>query len=382
LRFLHLCDQNWVGMANAFVDAHRRHGHEARLVTLCECVNEFEEDVCLHLPLLKGTPFHQALKGIMDRLHGNRPKFEQPPDGVPVWRPRGRMEAEFFRLREELWKPRIERAIREHGLDRFDVYHLESGVGFYRDARFLRRMKARGARVVCYYLGTDLRNRGVIPAVRDLSDLDLTCEWDHLRLDPGLEYFFLPFDAGRYEYREPAVDRLRISHAPRNRWFKGTHHVMEAVERARKRVDLDFDLIEGVPHAEAMRRKRASNLLIDHVGEAGGTTGYGMNSLEALALGIPCMTSMMPEYEEFVRARASAGGHPFLVTTPGTLEDQLVELARNPGELRERSRAGRDWVEAVHGVDRIVERIYARYRELGWMDEEGNPVPSAGAAAV
>jgi glycosyltransferase involved in cell wall biosynthesis len=363
-------------MANAFVDAHRRHGHEARLVTLCECVNEFEEDICLHLPLLKGTAFHQTLKGLMNRLNRNREKFEVEPGGVPVWKPRGRMEAEFFRLREELWKPRIERAIREHGLDRYDVYHLESGVGFYRDARFLRAMKARGAHVVCYYLGTDLRNRGVIPAVRDISDLNLTCEWDHLKLDPSLTYFHLPFDVSKLEYREPAVDRLRVCHAPRNRWFKGTHHVLAAVERAKQRVDFDFDLVEGVPHAEAMRRKRAANLLIDHVGEAGGTTGYGMNSLEALALGIPCMTSMMPVYEEFV------GEHPFLVTTPETLEEQLVQLAREPAVLRERSRAGREWVETVHGVDRIVEKIYAKYRELGWMDAEGNPVPSAGAAAV
>ncbi len=39
MRILHVCDQNWVGMANAFVEAHRRHGHESRLVTLTECVN-------------------------------------------------------------------------------------------------------------------------------------------------------------------------------------------------------------------------------------------------------------------------------------------------------------------------------------------------------
>jgi glycosyltransferase involved in cell wall biosynthesis len=373
VRFLHLCDQNWVGMANAFVEAHRRHGHEARLVTLCECANEYEEDICLHLPLLKGTSFHQALKRVMDRAHGNRPKLDRRPDSVPQWRPRSRAEAAFFRFRERLWRPTIERAIREHGLDGFDVYHLESGVEFYRDARFLRAMKARGKRVVCYYLGTDLRNRGVIPAVRAVSDLDLTCEWDHLALDPALTYFFLPFDASRYEFREPPTDRLRVVHAPRNRWFKGTEQVIAAVERARRRVDLDFDLVEGVTHEEAVRRKRAANVLIDHVGEAEGTTGYGMNSLEALAMGIPCMTSMIPAYEAFL------GPHPFLVTTPETLEAQLVELAGDPAPLRERAVAGRAWVERTHGADRIVERIYAKYRELGWMDEQGNPVPAAPA---
>jgi hypothetical protein len=375
LRFLHLCDQNWVGMANAFVEAHRRHGHEARLVTLCECVNEFEEDICLHLPLLKGTTFHQALKGIVNRAHGNRPRAERRTGEVPVWRPRSHTEAAFFRFREALWSPRIERAIREHRLDEFDVYHLESGSEFYRDARFLKRMKARGKRVVCYYLGTDLRNRGVIPAIREISDLNLTCEWDHLALDPTLTYFALPFDASRYEWRGPRTDRLRVVHAPRNRWFKGTQRILEIVERARNRAELDFELVEGVPHAEAIRRKRAANLLIDHLGTAEGTTGYGMNSLEALAMGIPCMTSMTPDFEAFRRP------HPFFVISEDSLEDQLVELARDPGVLAERSRAGRTWVEETHGADRIVESIYGRYRELGWMDEGGRPLPAATSAA-
>ena len=262
MRFLHLCDQNWVGMANAFVEAHRRHGHEARLVTLCENVNEFEEDICLHLPLLQGHAAHQLLKGVMNRFHGGRRKHRRAEaEGVPLWEPRSALERTLFRFREEvLWKSRIERAIRDHRLDEFDVYHLESGVGFYRDARFLREMKARGKKIVCYYLGTDLRDRGAIPAVREISDLDLTCEWDHLALDPGLTYFFLPFEASRYEFREPRTDVLRVCHAPRNRQVKGTRHVIEAVEAVRAGgANIELDLVEGVTHEEAIRRKRSAN---------------------------------------------------------------------------------------------------------------------------
>ncbi|MGQ0722961.1 MAG: hypothetical protein ACT4PE_15535 [Candidatus Eiseniibacteriota bacterium] len=369
MRILHLCDQNWVGMANVFVAAHRRHGHDARLVTLVRCVNEFEEDLCLDLPLLQGTPLHLALKGVMTRLHGGRPKFERSGGGVPVWRPRSRFEALSFRLREDvLWRPRIERAIREHGLDRYDVYHLESGVEFYRDARFLRRMKAKGARVVCYYLGTDLRDRGVIPAVQQLSDLDLTCEWDHLALDPSLRYFPIPFDAAAYEYREPPLDRLRICHAPRNRHVKGTDRLIAAVERIRSQVEVEFDLIEGVTHVEAVQRKRGANLSVDQIGANTTATGYGMNSLEALAMGIPCLSTIPPDYGAYL------GSHPFLVAREDALEEQLLAVARDLPSLAERSRRGREWVERVHSADRIVEGIYDRYRELGWMDAEGRLV--------
>lgn len=375
MRILHLCDQNWVGMANTFVEAHRRHGHESRLVTLAKCVNEFEEDVCLRLPLLQGAPAHMALKRVMNRLHGDRPKFRPAPDGVPEWRTRGPLEAALFGLRETvLWKPRIERAIREHALDTYDFYHLESGVGFYRDARFLRRVRARGARIVCYYLGTDLRDRGVVPAVRDISDLNLTCEWDHLKFDPSLTYFFIPFDTSRWEYRTPPVDRLRICHAPRNRLVKGTERLLAAVERVRREADVELDLIEGVTHAEAMRRKRRANLLVDQVGANTSATGYGMNSLEALALGIPCLTTMTPDYARFLEP------HPFLLVDEERLEEQLLALARNPSALAERSRAGREWVERVHGADRVVEGIYRLYRERGWMDEEGRAVRRPEAA--
>lgn len=372
MKFLHLCDQNWVGMANAFVAAHRRAGHEARLVTLCECVNAFEEDICLHLPLLQGKPWHMALKRVMNSAHGGREKFTRTR-GVPEWRPRSAFEAAFHRFREDvLWRGIIDRAVREHGLDEFDVYHLESGVEFTHDARFLRRMRRQGRHVVCYYLGTDLRERGVIPAVREVSELNLTCEWDHLELDPSLEYFFIPFDATRFEWRAPATDRLRIAHAPRNRLIKGTEILLAAVERAKQRCDVELDLIEGVTHAEAMRRKRACNLLVDQVGDHG-ATGYGMNSLEAMALGLPCMTSMTPSLAGFLEP------HPFLLVTPDTVEERIVELARDPARLAGLAEAGRAWVERVHSADRIVEGIYAKYRERGWMDADGRAIRAATA---
>ena len=68
-----------------------------------------------------------------------------------------------------------------------------------------------------------------------------------------------------------------------------------------------------------------------------------------------------------------------MLTRPEILEDQIVELAANPGALAERARRGREWLERVHGADHIVEQIYSIYRERGWMDVDGQPIP-AGAA--
>jgi hypothetical protein len=174
IRILHIADQNWVGTASTFVRVHREMGNEARLVTLTRCVSGFPEDICLNLPFIKGTPGDMRLKRIVRSLHGGRPAIREE-GGLRFWAPRSRFEAMLFAARDRLWAPAISRAIREHGLMDYDIYFLESGIEFHRDARMLRELKRRGKRVVCYYLGTDLRTRGLIRAVDQLSDLNLTC---------------------------------------------------------------------------------------------------------------------------------------------------------------------------------------------------------------
>jgi hypothetical protein len=170
------------------------------------------------------------------------------------------------------------------------------------------------------------------------------------------------------------VDRLRICHAPRNRRVKGTERLIAAVEQARREAEVELDLIEGVTHEEAIRRKRRANLLVDQVGANTTATGYGMNSLEALAMGIPCMTTMTPDYRAFLEP------HPFLPADEEGLVRELLALARDPRPLRELAERGRRWVERVHDADRVVERIYDTYRARGWMDDAGNALPAGRAA--
>ena len=75
LRILHLCDQNWVGTASVFVKYHNKLGNYSRLVTLSRCATGFDEDICLNLPLMKGTPFDMLLKRIVNALHAGAPKI-------------------------------------------------------------------------------------------------------------------------------------------------------------------------------------------------------------------------------------------------------------------------------------------------------------------
>src|SRR5512136_300067 len=131
LKILHLCDQNWVGTASTFVKYHNLLGNYSRMVTLARCRPCFDEDICLNLPTLKGTAMDMALKRIVAAAHRNASKSEEVR-GVRQWRPRSRFEAFLFTMRDTLVAPRIYSAIERYDLLSFDIYHLESGVEFFR----------------------------------------------------------------------------------------------------------------------------------------------------------------------------------------------------------------------------------------------------------
>lgn len=279
----------------------------------------------------------------------------------PIWRSGTAAEAVFFFLRDRFLAPRVNGAIRRYRLDQFDVYHLDQGLDFFRDARFIRRMKARGAHVVCFYHGTDLRNRGVIPKVDAISDLNLTSELDLLAKHPRIRYLHLVFDADQFQVKQSENDPLIIGHAcrgPEARHFKGTDRIIEVVKELEQRYPVRLDLIEGLSNEECLRRKSRWDIAIDQITDLGGW-GYGMNSLESLAMGIPTCTNMNPQCDEFFT------GHPFIKVDPDSLPAKLVELIERPDYRRQKGREGPEWVHKRHSLDSVMNELYRHYAEAG-----------------
>lgn len=376
MRILHLCDQNWVGTASTFVKMHRRFGHESRLVTLARCAEGFDEDICLDLPFVKGTKIDMGLKRVVSSLHGGRSKWGAEGN-MRVWRPRSPLEAALFRVRDRLWERRVWEVVERYGLMDFDIYHLESGIGFFRDCRILKELKRRGRKIVCYYLGTDLRDRGVIPEVDALSDLNLTCEFDHLALHPNIRFFYMPFETDRFEpKRGGGGERVRICHAPRNRRFKGSETIIRQVQELEKEHPVELVLIEGRPHEEALELKGTCDIAIDQVGDMGGV-GYGVNSLESLSMRMATCTQMQPDLAAFMP------DHPFVNVNEANVKEKLIELVEDPEYRERKGREGRAWVVKHHGAESVVRGLYELYREMGWMPpEETNGRGSPGPAQV
>ncbi len=350
-RILHLAPQNISGVPITFVRAERKLGFASRLVTLMRDPRGYEEDVCLELPFLRnaGVRWMKQLVSAQTRLQiSNRQTASRTTP--PRWEPHSFFEKNLIAMRERVWQPRLARLLREIDFWNFDLYQLEGGMEFFRDGRTVRELKRRGKKIVCLYTGSDLRTRGLIPAVDAHADLRLTLEYDHLKLDASLTHILFPFE---FEKISPALPReshkhLVIGHAPTNRQAKGSAEIIAAVQSLANEFSIQLELIEGVPHAEALRRKAQCDIFIDNLGEF----GYGVNAIEGLALGLCTCTSLMPEF----LARYPA--HPFVEITFENLKEQLRRLCAQPDWRRARAHAGRAWAEKNHGAVQIVRQVH------------------------
>jgi len=360
-RILYISPEHVSGALNLFQRGHRARGHECRFVTFFPSSSGFPEDICLNLPFMPNSRVVKKAKNLIYRgspaMMGQGDREGHPP----VWRTSTAAEAAFFWLRDGLLSGRIERAIRQYGFDQFDLYHLDQGLDFYRDARFIKRMKARGAYVTCFYHGTDLRNRGVIPEVDEISDLNLTSELDLLQKHPNIRYLHLPFDVERFAVKDYENSPLIIGHAcrsPEARHFKGTDYIVAVVKEMETAFPVKLDLAEGLPHDECLRRKARWDIAVDQIADRGGW-GYGVNSLETLAMGIPTCTRMNPDCERFF------SDHPFVNVNESNLKAELSKLIENPEYRRRQGREGREYVMKRHSLDSVMTELYGHYAAVG-----------------
>ena len=90
--------------------------------------------------------------------------------------------------------------------------------------------------------------------------------------------------------------------------------------------------------------------------------GYGVNSLETLAMGMPTCTNLTPEYEAFIP------DHPFINVDASNLKRKLKHLITHPEYRIQKGHEGRVWVEKNHEAKNVVSKLYEMYQELGWMN--------------
>lgn len=131
----------------------------------------------------------------------------------------------------------------------------------------------------------------------------------------------------------------RLVHAPSNRDLKRTDVVLEAAREAW----WDVELLENAANEHVLAQKWLSQGVLDS-GPRGVPDGYGVNSVEAMAMGLPAVAGASVDGE----ARLREAGCPVMFVQS---YDQLVaalERLHDPKERRDLGEQGRRFVSVFH----------------------------------
>ena len=359
MRILYISPENTVGTLTLWKKEHEQRGNECRTITFFKSPKGFNDDICLNLPFNFTKPVMANIRNkIYQFYRGQNGYFGEKKGHPPVWTPEGFLDKFFFKIKDILWEPIISKAIKDFELDKFDVYHFESGVDFLKNESFVKDLKKKNKKIICHYHGEDLRSRGVMPFIDQVSSLNLTNELDLLDKHPTLKYLFLPFETSKFNKKSSLNKKLRVGHAPTNRFYKGSNHIIRVCEKLKMEGEIEFDLIENVTNEEAIKRKKNLDIFIDQVGDKGGW-GYGMNSIESLSMGICTLTEMNQSYEDFI------SDHPFVNINEKSLERTLKSLNKDHNSVLLKGCQGKNWVSKYHDISKVADELYRYYRILG-----------------
>jgi len=238
-----------------------------------------------------------------------------------------------------------------------DIFHFYFGLTLVPKTFQFPLLKAMRKKSVMHFLGSDIRGRprddlkwarkagavvvGSYDAIQWVPDAHV--------IPPGIDVSSI----------EPAPPRHHehpvVLHAPSSRSRKGTEEVVAAADK----LGLNLELVEGVDHRAAFERYRSADLVVDQL-NAG---WYGMFAIETMALGKPVVAFL---HEEATRRTEEAFGVkvPIVHATKETLPDVLERLVSDPDELRRIGAASRAYVEQVHDLSAVADRLLDLYAGL------------------
>ena len=359
MKILYISPENTVGTLSTWKKFHESQNYVCDFITFYKTANGFDSGICLDLPFVSTNYLYRKLRSLYyyDK-YGKNGEYSVKPGNPPIWKLTKLYEKKFFQWRDSQWKKTINRKLKKMDLFSYDVYHFEWGLDFYRDCSFSKKIAALGKPIICTYHGQDLRTRGVVEPLNTLSSRNFTSELDLLSIHPKIDYMFLPIQLSSNQTIKKTQNTIRICHSPTNRYYKGSEKIIEIGKRIEaQNKNIEFILIENMPNKDVLKLKSTCDIIIDQIGNYGGW-GYGMNSIESMALGLCSMTEMNKECDAFFK------GHPFLNINEQNLEQKLIELIRNPNKIDDYKNKSLSWVREKHDVNQVGSFLYKQYEQL------------------
>jgi glycosyltransferase involved in cell wall biosynthesis len=238
-----------------------------------------------------------------------------------------------------------------------DLFHFYFGLTLIPKSLQFPLLRLAGKRSVMHFLGSDIRGKPARElAWADRAGAKIVGSYDAIRWVPDAEVVPPGIDLREYTPAPPSDNpRPVVLHAPSSRRRKGTEHVIAACEQ----LPVELEIVEGLHHDEARRRYERADIVIDQL-NAG---WYGLFAVEAMALGKPVVTFLHDEAvartEEAFRAEV-----PIVSASAETLAERLRPLVEDAEHRRRIGAASRAYVEQVHDIDRIADRLLDIYGRL------------------
>jgi glycosyltransferase involved in cell wall biosynthesis len=242
-------------------------------------------------------------------------------------------------------------------LPQTDVFHFYFGLTLVPKSLQFPILRALGKRSVIHFLGSDIRGKPPAElAWARRAGARIVGSYDAIRWVPDAEVVPPGIELRGYA-PQPSEERDRpvVVHAPSSRRRKGTEHVIAAC----RQLPVELEIVEGLHHDEARRRYERADIVVDQL-NAG---WYGLFAIEAMALGKPVVTFL---HDEAVARTEEAFGLevPVVSATAETLVERLRPLVESAEERRRLGAESRAYVERVHDIDRVADRLLDIYSRL------------------
>ena len=361
MKILYISPENTVGTMSLWKKAHRLKGNECEVLTLYKSLNQSEPGICLNLPFISTrSSYLNARHKYYKIFRGGLGDYQEREGFPPIWQASSVFEKSYFYFRDWFWSFYIEKAVDKYRLLDYDIYHFEWGLDLYRDCRFAKEISKQNKPIICTYHGQDMRTRGVIKELDQISSLNLTSELDLLYKHPNIKYQFLPYETQRYNIKKATSDPIKICHSPTNRYYKGSDDIIKICNELDKQGVINFFLIENKLQDEVIKIKSDCDVYIDQIHNRGGW-GYGMSSVEALSMGLVCMTELVPKYQNFLP------DHPFINIDKNNLRQKLVYLSQNKDIVAQKKDESKKWVKKYHDISSVSDSLYRFYEDNSWI---------------
>ncbi len=273
----------------------------------------------------------------------------------------------------------------------YDIFHFYSKYRRFFSSKLaffdfdIKLLKAFNKKFVFHFLGSDVRQldisrrykfhyaddlgfdprieqrkREMLAWYRSFADLMIVGDYELEEYVPGGVVLPIAYDVETIgslptKFSEDGV--VRIVHSPTQRIIKGTETILSTVEKLKKELKnlkIELELVENVPHREALKIYSEADICIDQLRLG----SYGTFSVESMALGKPVVCYIRDDLTKKYK------NLPIVNANPETLYESLKQLVLE-GKLRAKlGEMGKAYVASRHKPEKVAKESLNLYESL------------------